>query len=82
MKVCFLGDIIIILKNPDHESIAKKAITLEEALQIYEKQIEMGTKVKPKKSFLVIHKKKKGRRESAGEKSAEGSLYPFLSGLE
>ena len=36
---------IIIFKNPDHETIPKKAITLADALKIYDKEVEMGTKV-------------------------------------
>ena len=41
----YLGDMVIVLKNPDHETIDKKSITLKDALLIYEKEIEMGTKV-------------------------------------
>ena len=52
-----LGDMIIVLKNPGHEKVPKRPISLSEALRIYDKEICMGTKVifLINEMFLIVY---------------------------
>lgn len=75
MKFPLLGDLVIVLKNPDHEKVSKKAVSLTEALRLYDKVICIDTKVnllKNKNDFVL------GGRKCIGKKINAGCLYSFF----